>query len=234
MLQKMLNAKNIHKTYRMRHKIVTVLKGANLEIKPGESVAIIGLSGSGKTTLLHILGGLDKPDQGEVFINKKSVYKLSEAKRSAIRANEIGFIFQSYHLLQEMTVLENVILPAMVHGNLWGKATEITNHAISLLTTVGLENRATHMPLELSGGEQQRVAMARALMNKPRIILADEPTGNLDAETGAQVLSILFDMTTKQNHSLVIVTHNKEIAAQCDRVLKIQDGRIIDSKTADS
>ncbi len=222
----MLNAKNIHKTYSMRHKTVTVLKGASLTIAPGESVAIIGLSGSGKTTLLHILGGLDKPDQGEVFVNNESIYKLSEAKRSNVRANEIGFIFQAYHLLQEMTVLENVMLPAMVHGNLWRKAAEITTHAMNLLTTVGLENRSTHMPLELSGGEQQRVAMARALMNKPRIILADEPTGNLDNETGAQVLNTLFDMTTKQNHSLVMVTHSSDIAAQCDRVLKIEDGLI--------
>jgi ABC-type lipoprotein export system ATPase subunit len=223
----MLNAENIHKTYIMRHKTITVLNGANLKIKPGESVAIIGLSGSGKTTLLHILGGLDKPDQGEVFIDNKSIYKLSEAKRSNIRANEIGFIFQAYHLLQEMTVLENVMLPAMVHGNLWRKASEITDHAMSLLTTVGLENRSTHMPLELSGGEQQRVAMARALMNKPKIILADEPTGNLDNKTGAQVLNTLFDMTTKQNNSLIMVTHNSEIAAKCNRVLRIQDGLII-------
>ena len=226
----MLKAENIHKTYSMRHKTVTVLKGADLEIKSGESVAIIGLSGSGKTTLLHILGGLDKPDQGEIFIEEKSLYKLSEAKRANVRANEIGFIFQSYHLLQEMTVLENVMLPAMVHGHLWRRASEINKHAMSLLTTVGLENRSTHMPLELSGGEQQRVAMARALMNKPRIILADEPTGNLDNETGAQVLNTLFDMTTRQNHSLVMVTHNSDIAAQCDRVLKIDDGLIIEEE----
>lgn len=227
----MLNANNIHKTYSMRHKTVTVLKGANITIAPGESVAIIGLSGSGKTTLLHILGGLDKPDQGEVFIENKSLYKLSEAKRSAVRANKIGFIFQAYHLLQEMTVLENVMLPAMVHGNLWRKATEITNHAMHLLSTVGLENRSTHMPLELSGGEQQRVAMARALMNKPKIILADEPTGNLDGETGSQVLNILFKMTTQENHSLVIVTHNKDIAMKCDRILKINDGLIVEETT---
>ncbi len=229
----MLNAKDIHKTYSMRHKTVTVLKGANITISPGESVAIIGLSGSGKTTLLHTLGGLDKPDQGEVFIENKSLYKLSETKRSAVRANEIGFIFQAYHLLQEMTVLENVMLPAMVHGNLWCKATEIRNHAMHLLSTVGLENRSTHMPLELSGGEQQRIAMARALMNKPKIILADEPTGNLDEETGSQVLNILFKMTTQENHSLVIVTHNKDIAMKCDRILKINDGLIVE-ETANS
>ena len=212
----------------MRHKTITVLKGADLTVKSGESVAIIGLSGSGKSTLLHILGGLDKPDQGEVFIDEKSIYKLSEAKRSNVRADKIGFIFQAYHLLQEMTVLENVMLPAMVHGNLWRKAAEITDHAMGLLTIVGLENRSTHMPLELSGGEQQRVAMARALMNKPQIILADEPTGNLDGKTGSQVLNTLFDMTTKQNHSLIMVTHNKDIAAQCDRILKIHDGLIIE------
>ncbi len=229
----MLSAKNIHKTYSMRHKTVTVLKGADLNITPGESVAIIGLSGSGKTTLLHILGGLDKPDQGEIFIDDESLYNLTESKRSAIRANKIGFIFQAYHLLQEMTVLENVILPAMVHGNLWRKSSEITNHAMSLLATVGLENRSTHMPLELSGGEQQRVAMARALMNKPKLILADEPTGNLDHATGSQVLDTLFEMTTKQNYSLVMVTHNRDIAAQCDRVLKIEDGLIIEEKQMD-
>ena len=223
----MLNAQNIHKTYSMRHKTVSVLKGAEITITPGKSVAIIGLSGSGKTTLLHILGGLDKPDQGEVFIDNKSIYKLSEAKRSAIRANKIGFIFQAYHLLQEMTVLENVMLPAMVRGNLWHRASEITSHAMSLLATVGLENRSTHMPLELSGGEQQRVAMARALMNKPEIILADEPTGNLDNETGEQVLNKLFDMTTRQNNALIMVTHNRDIALKCDRILKIEDGLIV-------
>ncbi len=223
----MLTAENLHKTYIMRHKTINVLKGANLSVTAGESIAIIGLSGSGKTTLLNILGGLDKPDSGDVFINNQSLYKLSEAKRANIRANEIGFIFQAYHLLQEMTVLENVILPAMVHGNLWRKTSEITKRAMDLLTTVGLADRANHMPLELSGGEQQRAAMARALINKPHIILADEPTGNLDEETGSRVLTTLFDMTTGENNSLIMVTHNHEIAAMCNKVFLIQDGILI-------
>ena len=225
----MLKAENIHKTYIMRHKTVNVLKGAELQVLPGEIVAIIGLSGSGKTTLLHVLGGLDRPDKGRVIIDNESVYDLSETKRSAIRANKIGFVFQSYNLLPEMTVLENVILPAMVYGHVWKRSGKIKEHAMDLLTAVGLENRAGHMPLELSGGEQQRVALARALMNKPKLVLADEPTGNLDNRTGEYVLNTLFNMTSKQGYSLIIVTHNKDIAAKCSRILKISDGLIVES-----
>ncbi len=224
----MLEARDIHKTYEMPHKTIDVLRGAQVSVAAGESVAIIGLSGAGKTTLLHILGGLDRPQGGTVSLEGESVYDLSESRRSAVRANKIGFVFQTYHLLPEMTVLENVMLPAMVHGHMAARARAVSQRALHLLDTVGLAERATHMPMELSGGEQQRVALSRALMNEPRIVLADEPTGNLDSRTGRQVLDNLFAMTVEQGHSLVIVTHNADIAATCNRVMRIDEGKIVE------
>lgn len=220
----LLTAEGIHKTYVMRHKTVPVLCGAALRAGPGETVAVVGISGAGKSTLLHILGGLDHPDAGTVTLGGENVYRLSEAGRSRVRATRIGFVFQTYHLLPEMSVLENVMLPAMVHGKLLTGGGGVRGRALHLLRSVGLEDRAGHMPLELSGGEQQRAALARALMNEPQIVLADEPTGNLDEGTGAQVLKCLFSMTRERGHSLVLVTHNPRIAAECDSVLRLEDG----------
>ena len=221
----MLEARDLHKTYRLPHKTVPVLQGASLTVGPAERVAIMGRSGSGKTTLLHVLGGLDRPDAGDVTVGGRSLYALSAAARSRLRATRIGFVFQSYHLLPEMDVAENVLLPALAVGGVSRRRGR--ERALELLAQVGLSDRATHTPLELSGGEQQRVALARALMNAPALLLADEPTGNLDRDTGAQVLELLFGLARAHEHALVVVTHAPEVAARCDRVLRLEDGRLV-------
>ncbi len=221
-----LEARGIWKTYHIRRTAVSVLTGADLTVAAGEAVSIIGLSGAGKSTLLHILGGLDRPDRGAVRVRADDLYALSAGRRTAIRARHIGFVFQSYHLLPEMDVIENVMLPAMAFGGA-GMRSKGRRRAAELLTAVGLAERARHRPMELSGGEQQRVAIARALMNEPELILADEPTGNLDERTGAIVLDQLFNLARERGRSLVMVTHNRVIAERCDRVLRLADGRIV-------
>ncbi len=223
----MLSASNLHKTYVLPHKRVEVLKGAALRVTQGERVAIVGRSGAGKSTLLHVLGGLDRPDAGEVSIDGQPLYALSQRRRTALRAAKIGFVFQSYHLLSEMDVTENVMLPAMT-GVLRLSRRQVRQRALTLLEQVGLADRATHMPLELSGGEQQRVALARALITDPALILADEPTGNLDRLTGAQIMELLFGLSCSRALSLVMVTHSPETAALCDRVLELRDGLLQD------
>jgi len=219
----MLDATDLHKTYVLPHKRVEVLKGAALCVAQGERVAIVGRSGAGKSTLLHVLGGLDRPDAGEVSIDGQPLYALSQRRRTALRAAKIGFVFQSYHLLSEMDVTENVMLPAMT-GVLRLSRRQVRQRALTLLEQVGLADRATHMPLELSGGEQQRVALARALITDPALILADEPTGNLDRLTGGQIMELLFGLSCSRALSLVMVTHSPETAALCDRVLELRDG----------
>lgn len=221
----MLKACDLHKTYVLPHKQVTVLAGAELEVRAGERVAVVGRSGAGKSTLLHVLGGLDRPNQGEVYIAGQALYACSARKRTAIRAASIGFVFQSYHLLSEMDVLENVMLPLMT-GVLERSRKQARQRALELLQQVGLADRATHMPLELSGGEQQRVALARALVTEPSLILADEPTGNLDRLTGAQIMELLFDLSQTRELALVMVTHAPETAALCDRVLELNEGEL--------
>jgi lipoprotein-releasing system ATP-binding protein len=223
----LIQAEGVHKTYTVRKSSVRVLRGASLDVQAGETVAIIGKSGAGKSTLMHILGGLDRPDAGRVAIEGRDFYGLSSAARSKIRAAEIGFVFQSYHLLPEMDVLENVMIPAMALGTAFKSQAGLRTRAMELLRSVGLADRADHTPLELSGGEQQRVALARALMNDPQLVLADEPTGNLDAATGGQVLDMLFALTKKRGHTLVLVTHNDAIASSCDRVLRLKDGILV-------
>jgi len=225
--QVVLSARGLEKTYVMRHKTVSVLRGAELCVASGETVAIVGISGSGKSTLLHILGGLGRPDKGIVTLGESDLYELSEARRSNMRAEKVGFVFQSYHLLPEMSVLENVMLPAMVRRRFRGSGKGMREQAMRLLTAVGIENRSAHMPQELSGGEQQRVALARALTNGPDIVFADEPTGNLDEGTGSQILKYLFSMTRERGRSLVLVTHNTAIAEQCDRVLHLEEGLLV-------
>ena len=222
----LIRADDVHKTYVVRRHPLHVLRGATLEVAAGERVAVVGMSGAGKSTLLHILGGLDVPDQGTVHIEGRDLYAMPRSERAGIRASQIGFVFQSYHLLPEMDVLENVMLAGMAVESLAFGWSRIRARAAALLERVGLAARAHHTPLELSGGEQQRVALARALMNDPRLILADEPTGNLDLETGRHVLQILFDVTRERGHSLVMVTHNAEVAAACDRVLRLVEGRV--------
>ena len=221
-----LESTDIHKTYILPHKRVEVLKGASFSMSAGERVAIVGRSGAGKSTLLNVLGGLDKPDAGTVSIMGQPLYQLSARKRTALRAESIGFVFQSYHLLPEMDVTENVMLPAMTGIRNISRA-QMRRRAQELLEWVGLADRMNHTPLELSGGEQQRVALARALMNEPALILADEPTGNLDRMTGGQIIEMLFGLSRTRELSVVMVTHAAETASLCDRVFELKEGLLI-------
>jgi len=222
----LLTVENVYKTYRIRGQTLEVLKGASMCVGAGETVSIVGMSGAGKSTLLHILGGLDRPEQGRVVYDGSAIYDLSEGRRTALRGSHIGFVFQSYHLLPEMDVLENVMLPAIALTK--GRSeSEVVDSARNLLSAVGMEGRIYHRPFELSGGEQQRVALARALMNDPDLVLADEPTGNLDSGTGNIVLDYLFTLTRKKGHALVLVTHNDVVARTCDRMLRLQNGQLL-------
>lgn len=225
----LLDAQGLHKAYKMHGKQLDILHDAALQVKPGETVAIIGRSGAGKSTLLHLLGGLDRVDQGEIQIEEVALSHASKRVKTRLRAARIGFIFQAYHLLPEMDIVENVMLPAMAVNRLSRAA--MRERAIELLTKVGLAHRLTHRPQELSGGEQQRAAIARALINEPRLILADEPTGNLDAATGEGVLDLLFSLVNERQSSLVMVTHSPEIARRCQSVYLLQEGRLIKEET---
>ncbi len=219
----MIEADQLYKCYRMRKNTIEVLSGATLRVERGETVAVTGRSGAGKSTLLHILGGLDRPDSrsGVVRISGHEIFALSAARRTDLRARQIGFIFQSYHLIHEMDVLDNVMLPARALGH---SRMTMRKRAHAMLDAVGLGDRVGHTPVELSGGEQQRVAIARALMNEPSVVFADEPTGNLDEETGQAILSLLFGLVREQQLSLLLVTHNDAIATSCDRHLHLEDG----------
>ena len=215
----MLIGKNIFKRYGS----LEVLKGVNLEIKKGEVVAIIGPSGCGKSTLLHILGSLDKADRGEIVINNTNLSQLSGNKLAAFRNKHIGFVFQFHHLLPEFTALENVCIPGWLSGK--GKA-EVKTKAEGLLKILGLNNRNENKPNQLSGGEQQRVAVARALINNPDIVFADEPSGNLDTANAQELHQLFFDLRKQFNQTFLIVTHNEELSQLSDRVLHMKDGRI--------
>jgi lipoprotein-releasing system ATP-binding protein len=216
----MISATNIHKSYGQLH----VLKGINLEVKKGEIVSLVGASGAGKSTLLHILGTLDNADEGSVKISDEDVTKLSQRKLSSFRNKNIGFVFQQHHLLPEFTALENISMPALISGMSKGKA---ENQANELLEFLHLKDRATHRPSELSGGEQQRVAVARALINQPKVILADEPSGNLDTTSAQSLHELFFDLRNKFEQTFVIVTHNELLANMADRKLEMKDGKII-------
>jgi predicted ABC-type transport system involved in lysophospholipase L1 biosynthesis ATPase subunit len=222
----LIRAENVGMAYRLAGKTLPVLEGVSLSIAAGERVAIVGPSGAGKSTLLHVLGGLQNPTAGRVFIQDQDVYRTPAAARTALRARRIGFVFQSYHLLPELDVLENVMLPSMALGR---PGPGVRDYGMHLLKAVGLEERWNHTPLELSGGEQQRVALARALMNDPEILFADEPTGSLDSKTGALVLQYLFALADTKSRTLVIVTHNTEVAGACMRTIRMKDGRIEDA-----
>lgn len=221
-MSEILKAEEVHKSYRIGKRAVEVLHGVSLRVQRGETLSIMGASGSGKSTLLHILGGLDQPDSGDVLFEEISLVKMIPPKRAAFRATRCGFIFQSYHLLPELDVLQNVMLPAMAAK----KQKEASARAGHLLDRVGLSGRMDHRPMELSGGEQQRAALARALMNAPDLILADEPTGNLDSHTGENVLQNLFDLAQSERLTLILVTHNEAIAALCQRELVLKDGKL--------
>jgi putative ABC transport system ATP-binding protein len=222
-METILQAEKFKRTYSIGKTILDVLKGVSLEVKTGETVSIMGESGSGKSTLLHVLGGLDTPKVGQVHFKGQSVYGMSNARRSRFRAENVGFVFQSFHLLPELDILENVALPSMALRS-GGAAKE---RATELLQEVGLGDRIGHRPQELSGGEQQRAALARALMNKPDIIFADEPTGNLDSRTGDKVLHYLFQLAERGGHTLVLVTHSRDVAARCSRQLVLKDGLLV-------
>jgi ABC-type lipoprotein export system ATPase subunit len=220
-MSEILKAVDVHKSYRIGKRPVKVLHGVSLTVQRGETLSIMGASGSGKSTLMHLLGGLDKPDSGDVFFKGESLVSMKSAKCVAFRANRCGFIFQSYHLLPELDVLQNVMLPAMAAQTKNAKV-----RAEQLLERVGLSGRMDHRPMELSGGEQQRVAMARALMNSPELLLADEPTGNLDSHTGENVLHNLFGLAQSEELTLILVTHNEAVARLCQRELVLKDGKL--------
>ncbi|HET6723514.1 MAG TPA: ABC transporter ATP-binding protein [Chitinophagaceae bacterium] len=216
----MLTGKNIYKRYGP----LEVLRGVNLEIKKGEVVAIVGPSGCGKSTLLHILGSLDKADMGEIVINHTALSVLSGNKLASFRNKHIGFVFQFHHLLPEFTALENVCIPGWLAGR--GK-NEVRDRAEGLLKMLGLFERNENKPNQLSGGEQQRVAVARALINNPDIVFADEPTGNLDSANAEELHQLFFDLRKQFNQTFLIVTHNEELSQLSDRVLHMKDGKII-------
>ena len=215
----MLTGKNIYKRYGS----LEVLRGVNLEIKKAEVVSIVGPSGCGKSTLLHILGTLDKPDKGEIVINSKDLSELSGNRLAAFRNKHIGFVFQFHHLLPEFTALENVCIPGWLAGR--GKV-EVKTKAKELLNILGLAKRNENKPNQLSGGEQQRVAVARALINNPNIVFADEPTGNLDSANAQELHHLFFDLRKQFNQTFLIVTHNEELSQLSDRVLHMKDGII--------
>jgi len=224
----MLKTEEIYKSYRMGAAEVKVLKGVNFAVEKGEFVAVVGASGSGKSTLLHILGALDRPDKGVVKFEGRDLSRFGAAELNRFRNKMVGFVFQFYHLLDELTVLENVFLPTMASKSIlgwlacrrWAK-----DRARQLLAQLGLSDRADHKPYQLSGGERQRVAIGRALMNQPRLLLADEPTGNLDSATGNVILDIL-EKLNRNGQTIVMVTHDQTIAQRAGRIIKLVDGKI--------
>ena len=220
----MIEAVNLTKSFQMAGSELTVLKGINLTIPRGEILAIVGASGAGKSTLLHILGTLDRPTGGTVLFEGQDLFQLSDQKQAEFRNRRIGFVFQFHHLLPEFTALENVCLPAYIQHR---SAGDVHAEARALLKDVGLEHRLNHKPGELSGGEQQRVAVARALIQQPDLVLADEPTGNLDTHTGDALFNLMRTLNRARGISFVIVTHNEKLSAQADRIVHMEDGQIV-------
>ena len=219
-----LSAKDIYKSFQTTKKIkLDVLKGISIEIQTGKITIIVGASGAGKSTLLHLLGGLDRPDSGEVFFDNKDIFTFSDDGLAKFRNKNVGFIFQFHHLLPEFTAMENVIIPQMINGTTFNQA-KIKSK--DLLQTVGLTERLDHKPAELSGGEQQRVAVARALANNPKIIFADEPTGNLDSINSEEIHKLILELKTNLGMTFVIVTHNSSLVELADMLYEIKDGKI--------
>ncbi len=222
-IQPLLTARAVTKTYTMGKRTLEVLRGVSLEVGRGEFLALRGASGAGKSTLLHLLGGLDTVDAGEIWFDGENLARLPESSQTRLRNRKIGFVFQAYHLFPELDALENVCLPArMARTPAW----ETEMRGRELLARVGLKERVDHKPYELSGGEQQRVAIARALINEPELILADEPTGNLDSHTGAEIIELLCSLQAERNATLIIATHDATVAARAPKVVELLDGQI--------
>lgn len=235
----LLRVAGLHKTYRLGRVDVPVLHGVDLTLGRAEWVAILGASGSGKSTLLHLIGGLDRPDKprngrprAAIQFHGRDMVRCSQAELNLYRCRDVGFVFQFYHLLPELSVTENVLLGPMIRHGWWGylgKRRALRARARELLDAFGLGKRLRHRPAELSGGERQRVAIARALMNDPALLLADEPTGNLDRKTGASILDVLAQIRAERQQTMLMVTHDPEIAARADRVVHLEDGRVVES-----
>ena len=220
-----LKAENIFKSFQTTKKVkLNVLKGISLEIEKEKITIIVGASGAGKSTLLHLLGGLDRPDSGEIYYDEKDIFHFSDDKLARFRNKNVGFVFQFHHLLPEFTALENVMMPQLIDGI---KLKHAKSKCEELLKTVGLTERLDHKPAELSGGEQQRVAVARALANNPKIIFADEPTGNLDSVNSEEIHKLILDLKTKLGVTFVIVTHNQSLVNLADQIYEIKDGKIV-------
>lgn len=217
-----IKVENLSKVYGKKDNKVVALDNVNIEVEKGEFVAVIGASGSGKSTLLHQLGGVDRPTSGNVIIDGKNIYKLNEEKLAVFRRRNIGFVFQSFNLIPVLSVEENIKMPALLDHQ---KVDE--EYFNDLIKTLGLEERLNHLPSELSGGQQQRVAIARALINKPSIILADEPTGNLDSENSKEIMEMLKVSIRKYNQTAIVITHDLGIAENTDRIIKIRDGKVV-------
>ena len=228
-MNEILTASGIYKSYKMGQTKIEVLKGLDLTVQKGRFIAIVGASGSGKSTLLHILGALDEPDDGSVQFEGKRLDKFRAKQLNRFRNKMVGFVFQFYHLLDELNVLENVALPAMAQCSSFGwlkRRNQAKKHAKRLLERLGLAERTNHKPYQLSGGERQRVAIARALMNEPKLLLVDEPTGNLDSETGNGILNVLEELNNN-GQTIVMVTHDETIAQRAHSVIRLADGKIV-------
>ncbi|HTV76083.1 MAG TPA: ABC transporter ATP-binding protein [Candidatus Baltobacteraceae bacterium] len=223
MNEPLLSARGLKKTYVMGRRTLEVLRGVNIEIGRGDFVALRGASGTGKSTLLHLIGGLDSPNGGEILFNGQNLAKFSDSELTRFRNRRVGFVFQAYHLLPELTALENVCLPARVARI---SAAQTEERGRELLARVGLAERVEHKPSELSGGEQQRVAIARALINDPELLLADEPTGNLDSKTGGEIIELVKNLCAEKQMTLVIATHDEKVAAHAKRTIHLADGLI--------
>lgn len=220
---KILQAENLIKIYGSGENEVHALDGVNFSVEKGEFVAIVGTSGSGKSTLLHILGGLDRPTSGNVKVDNRNIFSLKDEERTIFRRRKIGFVFQNYNLVPVLNVYENIVLPIQLDGK-----EPDADYIKSIIETLGIENKLDNLPNNLSGGQQQRVAIARALASKPAIILADEPTGNLDSKTSQDVLGLLKVTSQKYAQTIVMITHNEEIAQLADRIIRIEDGKIVE------